>query len=70
MPVRCHCSFFSSTQQFVRDVLQHQRSKPISTHLEVETYTWGVLPPQARTDNVDEAIAREIAWVRDVLEHN
>ena len=57
---------FSSTQQFVREVLQaHQRRKPISTHLEVETYTWGVLPPQARTANMDQAIAREIAWARE-----
>lgn len=75
--VHCHVPIFvadlgafSSTQQFVRDVLQHQRRKPISTHLEVETYTWGVLPPQARTGNVDEAIAREIAWARDELERS
>jgi sugar phosphate isomerase/epimerase len=73
--VHCHVPIFigdlgafASTQQFVHEVLQHQRRKPISTHLEVETYTWGVLPPQARTDDMDEAIAREIAWARDELE--
>lgn len=73
--VHCHVPIFlddlgafSSTQPFVREVLQAQRRKSISTHLEVETYTWNVLPPQARTDNMDEAIAREIAWARDILE--
>lgn len=75
--VHCHVPIFiddlgafSSTQQFVRDVLGHQRRKPISTHLEVETYTWGVLPPQARTASMDEAIAREIAWAREELERS
>jgi sugar phosphate isomerase/epimerase len=73
--VHCHVPIFiddlgafSSTQQFVGEVLRHQRRKPISTHLEVETYTWGVLPPQARTASMDEAIAREIAWTREQLE--
>lgn len=75
--VHCHVPIFlddlgafSSTQAFVRDMLHAQRRKPISTHLEVETYTWNVLPPQARTADMDEAIAREIAWARDVLEQD
>lgn len=30
----------------------------------VETYTFGVLPPQLRTATVAQSIARELAWVR------
>ncbi|MBD8870636.1 metabolite traffic protein EboE [Nocardioides donggukensis] len=39
-------------------------------HLEVETYTWGVLPPGQRPDGdgqLVDGIAAEVAWVRDRL---
>lgn len=44
--------------------------RPVTDHLEVETYTWGVLPPGLRP--ADDAglvagIAAELAWVRDRL---
>ena len=31
-------------------------------HLEVETYSWGVLPEEFRREDVTAAIARELAW--------
>ena len=72
--VHCHVPVFlddmgafSSTQSFIRDVLRLHRGRPISTHLEVETYTWSVLPPHLRAESMDHAIARELAWVRDEL---
>lgn len=58
---------FASTQSFIRDVLAIQRASPVSAHLEVETYTWGVLPEPFRSGTVDEAVARELAWVRTEL---
>ena len=58
---------FASTQSFVRDVLAQQRQQAFATQLEVETYTWSVLPPQHRTARVEDAIARELAWVRGCL---
>jgi sugar phosphate isomerase/epimerase len=58
---------FASTQSFVREVLAQQRQQAFATQLEVETYTWSVLPPQHRTANVEDAIARELAWVRGCL---
>ena len=39
-------------------------------HLEVETYTWGVLPPSQRPDGATElavGIAAELVWARDAL---
>ena len=58
---------FSSTQFFVREALEKQRKDPVSTHLEVETYTWNVLPEQYRTQSMDAAIVRELQWVREIL---
>ena len=58
---------FASTQAFIREVLALQRQEPVSTHLEVETYTWGVLPESFRSGPVEAAIARELGWVRAEL---
>jgi sugar phosphate isomerase/epimerase len=58
---------FSTTQDFLREVLAIHREDPVSAHLEVETYTWDVLPEHERKDDVAVAIARELAWVRDRL---
>ncbi|HEX5079388.1 MAG TPA: metabolite traffic protein EboE [Geminicoccaceae bacterium] len=58
---------FSTTQDFLREILAIHRANPVSAHLEVETYTWDVLPEQDRREDVATAIARELAWVRDRL---
>ena len=58
---------FGSTQSFIREMLALHRAKPVSMHLEVETYTWGVLPEPFRSGPVDEAVARELLWVRKEL---
>jgi hypothetical protein len=39
-------------------------------HFEVETYTWGVLPPSQRPDGPDglaDGIAAELAYARDAM---
>jgi hypothetical protein len=59
---------FSSTQAFVRDILALHRAQPCTPHLEVETYTWSVLPASHRAVPIEDAIARELGWVRGVLE--
>lgn len=58
---------FASTQGFVRDVLRLQGQAPSTSHLEVETYTWSVLPAALRARPLDEAIAGELHWVREAL---
>jgi sugar phosphate isomerase/epimerase len=58
---------FSTTQDFLREILAIHREDPVSAHLEVETYTWDVLPEHDRKGDVAAAIARELAWVRDRL---
>lgn len=54
---------FRTTQRSLIQLLQIQRQEPFTTHLEVETYTWDVLPERYRSVSVHEAIARELQWV-------
>jgi sugar phosphate isomerase/epimerase len=56
-----------STQGFLRELLQLHREKPISAHLEVETYTWDVLPAELRAEKVTAAISRELRFVLEQL---
>ena len=54
---------------FDREVDARERpERPISDHLEVETYTWDVLPERYRATPVAAAIARELGWVRQQLD--
>jgi sugar phosphate isomerase/epimerase len=58
---------FDTTQGFLAEILALHRKTPISHHLEVETYTWDVLPEEMRAGSVDAAVTRELEWVRDRL---
>lgn len=58
---------FESTRDFLDEILRLHRQRPISPHLEVETYTWDVLPDRLRTERMEEAILRELRWVTDRL---
>jgi hypothetical protein len=56
-----------TTQSFLSEILLIQRDTPVTNQLEVETYTWDVLPETYRNAGVSTAIARELSWVRDQL---
>lgn len=58
---------FESTQDFLSEILALHREAPISPHLEVETYTWEVLPESLRGARVEEAVSRELRWVLERL---
>ena len=53
-----------STQSYVADVLRHMLRSEATTHFEIETYTWEVLPGALKLDLL-ESIAREYQWVLD-----
>jgi sugar phosphate isomerase/epimerase len=55
-----------STQHDVRTVLEAARDSRFTRHLEIETYTWDVLPGALKIDVVN-SIAREFEWVLGVL---
>ncbi|BBY20789.1 metabolite traffic protein EboE [Mycobacterium stomatepiae] len=40
---------------------------PDQVDIEIETYTWNVLPPSLRTTSLAENIASEIRWLNDVV---
>jgi len=58
---------FSTTRDTLADVLELQRRHGIAAHLEVETYTWDVLPSELRDVPSSVAIARELDWVLERL---
>jgi hypothetical protein len=57
----------SSTQTDIREVLQLQVKQPFTPHLEIETYTWDVLPADLKLP-MDQSVSREMEWVLQQLE--
>jgi hypothetical protein len=55
----------STQSEIVKTLAIHQK-KPFSTFLEVETYTWGVLPEDIQKP-IGESIVREMKWVEQIL---
>lgn len=55
-----------STQEHLRRTIELAGERAVSSHLEIETYTWDVLPEALKACPV-ESIVREYEWVRDVL---
>lgn len=51
-----------STQDHILKVLSYIKEQPVCRHLEVETYTWEVLPKHLKTE-LATSIARELNWV-------
>ena len=72
--IHCHVPVFladlgdlASTQGELRATLQALRAAPLSPHLEVETYTWDVLPQELKTGSKADDVARELAFVLEEL---
>lgn len=57
-----------STQSDIEKVLSLQGDDMFTFHLEIETYTWEVLPDDMRLP-VNESIVREMKWVIDIITH-
>ena len=55
-----------STQDDIREVLRLQAERAFTSQMEVETYTWGVLPGELKKDLID-SIERELTWVSKVM---
>ena len=55
-----------STQQEIRETIACHLSQPITRHLEIETYTWGVLPAEFQVP-MDQSISREIQYIQGLL---
>ena len=55
-----HLGLCGTTQFFLQDILPRLDD---AIPLEVETYSWDVLPAELRGESVSESIARELEWV-------
>jgi hypothetical protein len=73
--VHCHVPVFmdklpdlDTTQNFLSEILGLHMRSAISPHLEVETYTFDVLPEELRRVDVATAVARELDWVKARLD--
>ena len=56
----------NSTQSEIVKTLEIHKKAPFTNHLEIETYTWGVLPKEVQMP-LNESIVREIEWVQNIL---
>jgi hypothetical protein len=55
-----------STQSDIIETINLQKQKLFCNHLEIETYTWGVLPAEFQV-SLNDSIIREINWVKKLL---
>ncbi len=55
-----------STQDHILKVVEELKNQPVSEHLEIETYTWDVLPKGLKRE-LSDSIVREIDWLKDRL---
>jgi hypothetical protein len=58
---------FGTTRFGLEQALAVHKQTPLSTHLEIETYTWDVLPDHLKTGDIVEYVTRELDWVKGQL---
>ncbi|MEX0590524.1 MAG: metabolite traffic protein EboE [Xanthobacteraceae bacterium] len=58
---------FRTTRFAIADALKFHKQKPLSRQLEVETYTWDMLPDGLKTGDIVDYVCRELEWVRGQL---
>jgi sugar phosphate isomerase/epimerase len=58
---------FRTTRFAIADALKFHKQKPLSRQLEIETYTWDMLPDSLKTGDIVEYVCRELDWVRGQL---
>ena len=56
-----------TTRFALEAALKMHKEKPLSGQLEIETYTWDVLPDHLKTGDIVDYVCREIEWVRGQL---
>ena len=59
---------FRTTRAGIEAALAVHARTPLSDHLEIETYTWDVLPDRLRTGGVVDDVSRELEWLRGTLD--
>jgi hypothetical protein len=58
---------FQTTRPDIDAALRYHRANPVSDQVEIETYTWDVLPDEFKTGDIVDYVVRELEYVRDGL---
>ncbi|MCC6610138.1 MAG: metabolite traffic protein EboE [Burkholderiales bacterium] len=58
---------FKTTRPAIEEALRVHKADPVSTQVEIETYTWDVLPDSLKTGDITDYVVRELEWVRGEL---
>jgi len=58
---------FRTTRFAIEDALAFHKKKPLSRQLEIETYTWDMLPENLKAGDIVDYVCRELDWVRGQL---
>ena len=58
---------FRTTRFAIEEALRFHKKKLLSRQLEIETYTWDVLPETLKTGDIVDYVCRELEWVRGQL---
>jgi hypothetical protein len=53
---------FGNTSDHILGVLDALAAQPLCSHVEMETYTWEVMPPELKQRNVVDQLAAEYDW--------
>ena len=56
-----------TTRFAIEDALKFHKANPVSRQLEIETYTWDVLPASLKTGDIVDYVCRELEWVQGQL---
>jgi sugar phosphate isomerase/epimerase len=58
---------FKTTRFAIEEALAFHRKNRLSPQLEIETYTWDVLPEHLKTGDIVDYVTKELEWVRGQL---
>lgn len=56
----------NSTQAEIAETLAYHKQYQVTNMMEIETYTWGVLPLEYQ-ESIETSIAREVKYIQDLL---
>jgi hypothetical protein len=57
-----------TTRFAIEEALRMHKALPLSRQLEIETYTWDVLPDHLKSGDIVDYVSRELEWVRAQLQ--
>jgi hypothetical protein len=58
---------FKTTRSAIEDALKVHKANPVSDQVEIETYTWDVLPDHLKTGDITDYVVSELEWVKGEL---